>query len=72
MVNAVAASTAFFPGEGLILYKPLSLERTGWVVETTLEESGNHPQAEENADFYDRQGRLHRPEKKGFFINIRY
>jgi hypothetical protein len=72
MVHAVSASTTFFPGEGLILYKPPLLERTGWAVEIPFEESGIHPQPEENACFYDRQGHLHRPEKKGFFINIRY
>ena len=72
MVHAVSASTTFFPGEGLILYKPLFPERTGWTVETPSEKTGIHPQLEENAYFYDRQGHLHRPEKKGFFINIRY
>jgi hypothetical protein len=72
MGNAISACTTFFPGEELILYKHPLLERTGWVVETSFEEFGINPQSEENACFYDRQGHLHRPEKKGFFINICY
>ena len=70
MVQAVSACTTFFPGEGLILYKPPFLERTGWGVETSFEESGINPQPEENACFYDRQGHLHRPGKIGLFIDI--
>ena len=70
MIQPISASTAFFPGEGLILYKPLLPERTGWAVETPSEKSGIHLQPEENACFYDRHGHLLHPEKKGFFINI--
>jgi hypothetical protein len=72
MVNAVSACTTFFPGEGLILYKPSLPERTGWAVEPPFEEIGTCLQPEEDACFYDRQGHLHRPGKKGLFINIRY
>jgi hypothetical protein len=70
MVNAISACTTFFPGEELILYKHSFLERTGWVVETSFEESGINPQQEENTGFYDRQGHLHRPGKIGLFIDI--
>jgi hypothetical protein len=71
MVNAVSACTTFFPGEGLILYKPPLPERTGWAVETSFEESGINPQQEEYNGLYDRQGHLHRWGKKiGLFIDI--
>ena len=72
MVHAVSASTTFFPGEGLILYRPLLPERTGWAVETSFQEPGMYSHLEENVCLYDRQGHLHHPEKKGLFINIRY
>ena len=72
MVNAVSACRSFFPGEGLILYKPSLPERTGWVVETCYEEPGMNPQSEENACIYDGQEHLHRPQKKGLFIDMFY